>query len=130
MLSSVGRLLQKVLEMDYEAIDDWAAHKAEIEDYVTRHLASVVPGIEDQIVVQTSASARTSWRFTLNEVGSMLGWEMSPDQLDALARAGGGLPGGLPTGLPGGAGGLPGLPGLPGSPAVKPPGLPGLPKKK
>ncbi len=74
-------ILQKVLEMDYDAVDDWAAHKAEIESYTTDHLASVVPGLEKQIVVQTSASARTSWRFTLNEVGSMLGWEMSPDQL-------------------------------------------------
>lgn len=74
-------ILQKVLEIDYHAIDDWAEHKGEIERYVTGHLKDVVPGLERKIVVQTSASARTSWRFTLNEVGSMLGWEMSPDQL-------------------------------------------------
>ncbi len=77
-------MLQKVLEMDYHAIDDWAAHKAEVETAVTDHLASIVPGIRDKIVVQTSASAQTSWRFTLNEVGSMLGWEMSPDQLGSM----------------------------------------------
>ena len=28
-----------------------------------------------------SASALTSWRFTGNYHGAMLGWEMSPDQL-------------------------------------------------
>ena len=74
-------ILQKVLDLDYEAVDDWPKHKAELEDYMVGHLKDVVPGIEDKIVVQLSASARTSWRFTLNKVGSMLGWEMSPDQL-------------------------------------------------
>lgn len=74
-------ILQKVLDMDYEGIDDWSHHKTEIENYATGHLKNVVPGLAERIVVQTSASARTSWRFTLNETGSMLGWEMSPDQL-------------------------------------------------
>lgn len=74
-------ILQKVLEIDYDAIDDWAAHKAEIENYVVAHLESVVPGIREHVVVQLTASARTSFRFTLNRFGSMLGWEMSPDQL-------------------------------------------------
>ncbi|MCP3964028.1 MAG: hypothetical protein GY719_39855, partial [bacterium] len=32
-------------------------------------------------VVMTSASAKTSFRYTLNRRGAMLGWEMSPDQL-------------------------------------------------
>ena len=41
----------------------------------------MIPGIRDRIVVQTSASAQTSWRFTLNTRGAMLGWDMSPDQL-------------------------------------------------
>ena len=26
-------------------------------------------------------SAHTSWRYTLNHAGAMLGWEMSPDQI-------------------------------------------------
>jgi len=34
-------------------------------------------------VVSLSASARTAWRFTGNDRGAMLGWEMSPDQLGA-----------------------------------------------
>ncbi len=76
-------ILQKVLEMDYEEIRDWPAHKAEIERYCTDHLEQILPGIKERIVVQTSASARTSWRFTGNRFGAMLGWEMSPDQLGA-----------------------------------------------
>nr|XP_061799061.1 uncharacterized protein LOC133590461 [Nerophis lumbriciformis] len=74
-------ILQKVQEIDYQQIDDWEAHKDTVEDYVVSHLEDIVPGIADKIVVRLSASALTSWRFTRNSVGSMLGWEMSPDQL-------------------------------------------------
>ncbi|MEM6454433.1 MAG: NAD(P)/FAD-dependent oxidoreductase [Acidobacteriota bacterium] len=74
-------ILQKVLELDYDAIDDWPRHKQQIEDYCVDHLASVLPGLAEKTVVRTSASAHTSWRFTLNTAGAMLGWEMSPDQL-------------------------------------------------
>lgn len=74
-------ILQKVLEIDYETITDWPAHKTEIESYLLSHLESVLPGIRERVVVQLTASAQTSWRFTLNHFGSMLGWEMSPDQL-------------------------------------------------
>jgi phytoene desaturase len=76
-------LLQKVLAMDYDAVTDWQAHKLQIEGAITRHLASLVPNLADRIVVQTSATARTSERFTLNHAGAMLGWEMSPEQLGA-----------------------------------------------
>ncbi len=74
-------ILQKVLEMDYAAVEDWAAHKAQIEDYVVSHFERVIPGVADKIVVKLSASALTSYRFTLNLAGAMLGWEMAPDQL-------------------------------------------------
>ena len=74
-------ILQKVLEMDYAGVDDWPAHKQEIEDYVLDHLESVIPGVTDRVAVRLSASAKTAWRFTLNHAGAMLGWEMSPDQL-------------------------------------------------
>jgi len=74
-------ILQKVLEMDYDEIDDWPAHKAEVERFVLAQLERVIPGIGDKIVVKLSASAKTSYRFTLNRYGAMLGWEMSPDQL-------------------------------------------------
>jgi prolycopene isomerase len=41
----------------------------------------VIPGVRGRIAVLLSASAKTSWRFTLNSQGAMLGWEMSPEQL-------------------------------------------------
>ncbi|MES1240877.1 MAG: NAD(P)/FAD-dependent oxidoreductase [Acidobacteriota bacterium] len=76
-------ILQKVLAMDYEGVGDWPAHKARIEAFLLGHLERRIPGISKRIVVRTSASARTAWRFTLNHQGAMLGWEMSPDQLGA-----------------------------------------------
>ena len=74
-------ILQKVQEIDYDSETDWAAHKRRVERFVTDHFEKVLPGVRERIVVQTSASALTSWRFTLNGHGSMLGWEMSPDQV-------------------------------------------------
>ncbi len=74
-------ILQKVQEIEYDAIEDWSVHKQEVEAYVLAQLDRVMPGILDQIVVKTSASAATSTRFTMNQRGSMLGWEMSPEQL-------------------------------------------------
>jgi phytoene dehydrogenase-like protein len=76
-------IVQKVLEMDYAAVTDWPEHKRQVESFVFGHLSRMIPGIEDKIVVRTSASAQTAWRFTLNHQGAMLGWEMSPDQLGA-----------------------------------------------
>jgi prolycopene isomerase len=74
-------IVQKVLEIEYESIRDWTRHKQEIENFIFTNLERVLPGLGKHIVVKTSASARTSWRFTLNHRGAMLGWEMSPDQL-------------------------------------------------
>ncbi|MCG8454660.1 MAG: NAD(P)/FAD-dependent oxidoreductase [Holophagales bacterium] len=74
-------ILQKVLEMDWNRVVDWRRHKAQVESYVLSHLERVLPGIREHIRVCLSASARTSWAFTENHHGSMLGWEMSPDQL-------------------------------------------------
>jgi phytoene desaturase len=74
-------ILQKVLELDYDAVADWETHKAEVERFVCDQFERVVPGVAEKIVVKLSASAKTSWRFTGNRGGAMLGWEMSPDQL-------------------------------------------------
>jgi phytoene dehydrogenase-like protein len=76
-------IVQKVQELDYAGVADWQLHKRQVESFVFGHLSRMIPGIEDKIVVRTSASAQTSWRFTLNHQGAMLGWEMSPDQLGA-----------------------------------------------
>lgn len=80
-------ILQKVLEMDPDAVGDWPAHKAAVEAEVLSHLRRVLPGIEDHVVTRSSASAKTAERFTLNRQGAMLGWEMSPDQLGARRPA-------------------------------------------
>jgi phytoene dehydrogenase-like protein len=77
-------ILQKVQEIDYAGVTDWAVHKREVEAFLLGSLDRVVPGIGARIVVKTSASALTSHRFTRNFQGAMLGWEMSPDQLGAL----------------------------------------------
>ena len=74
-------VLQKVTSVDYDNVRDWAAQKLEIETDVMERLRTQVPGIDDHIVYKSTASALTSWRFTLNYQGAMLGWEMSPDQL-------------------------------------------------
>jgi len=77
-------IVQKVQELDYGSIHDWAAHKRQVEAFVLDGLERLMPGIGERIVVCTSASAETAERFTLNHRGAMLGWEMSPDQLGAL----------------------------------------------
>ena len=74
-------IVQKVRDVDYRSIDDWEAHKARFERFVDQNLEKVLPGISRHIEVKLSASALTSYRFTLNHQGAMLGWEMSPDQL-------------------------------------------------
>jgi len=74
-------IIQKVLDLDYDGVADWQAHKRQIEAYVHRHLAELIPDFEQKIVVASSASAMTSFRFTGNHQGAMLGWAMAPDQL-------------------------------------------------
>jgi prolycopene isomerase len=74
-------IVQKVLEMNYDAVGDWSAHKADLEAFIFANLERVLPGLGEHIVVKASASANTSWRFTLNHQGAMLGWMMSPEQL-------------------------------------------------
>jgi phytoene dehydrogenase-like protein len=74
-------ILQKVMPVEYARIDDWGAHKAEVQAYLLEQLEAALPGVTRQVEVAITATARTTWRFTLNERGAMLGWEMSPDQL-------------------------------------------------
>jgi phytoene desaturase len=74
-------IVQKLTEIDYDAIEDWPAHKTAVDNYIMKNLERVMPGFSSKIVVKVSASARTSHQFTVNHHGAMLGWEMSPDQL-------------------------------------------------
>jgi phytoene dehydrogenase-like protein len=77
-------IVQKLTRIDYNRIGDWSAHKAFVEAYILENLARIIPNFSDYVVVRTSASAHTSWRFTRNSGGSMLGWEVAPDQLGQL----------------------------------------------
>ena len=74
-------IVQKLTDIDYDSIGDWATHKATVEAYIMQNLERVMPGFGRKVVFKASASALTSHRFTLNHKGAMLGWEMSPDQL-------------------------------------------------
>jgi len=74
-------IVQKLTDVDYDAISDWPAHKTSVENYIMSNLERIMPGFSNKIVVKLSASARTSNQFTINHHGAMLGWEMSPDQL-------------------------------------------------
>lgn len=74
-------IIQKLVPLRFDEITDWPAHKLKVENEVMKHLRRILPGIDDHIVVSTSASAMTSYRFTGNHQGAMLGWEMSPEQL-------------------------------------------------
>jgi phytoene dehydrogenase-like protein len=74
-------IVQKVTDIDFSAVDDWSAHKVAVENYICENLERVIPGLANHVVVKLSASAQTSHRYTLNQSGAMLGWELAPDQL-------------------------------------------------
>ncbi len=74
-------IIQKLSNVKYVAVTDWPAQKNAEEDQILRSLERRLPGLSDRIVVKLGASAQTSYRYTLNYQGAMLGWEMSPDQL-------------------------------------------------
>jgi phytoene dehydrogenase-like protein len=76
-------ILQRIMDLDFEGVEDWLAHKCGVQADLLERLEAVLPGIGGHIVSVQSASAMTSWRFTLNRHGAMLGWEMSPGQLGA-----------------------------------------------
>ena len=74
-------IVQKWEHREFDEKTDWPRRKQETEEYVLSRLNQLLPGLEDHIAVKMSATAQTSYRYTLNSQGSMLGWEMSPDQL-------------------------------------------------
>jgi len=76
-------IVQKLTPVRLEQVTDWAAHRAAVEGEIMARLRQILPGIEDHIVVKSSATALTSFRYTNNWQGAMLGWEMSPQQLGA-----------------------------------------------
>lgn len=77
-------IIQKWNAIDYDKVHNWREVKVEIENYIMEQLRKLLPGLDDLIVIKLSAAANTSYQYTLNYQGSMLGWEMSPDQLGAM----------------------------------------------
>jgi len=73
-------IVQKLTDVDFEGISDWATEKAKVEALIRENLERLIPGISAHISVLCTASALTSYRYTLNRHGSMLGWELAPDQ--------------------------------------------------
>ena len=80
-------IVQKLTPLRLEEVTDWAAHKEEIDRRILERLRQVLPGIDDHVVVRLSASAWTSFHYTNNWQGAMLGWEMSPEQLGSARLA-------------------------------------------
>jgi prolycopene isomerase len=76
-------IVQKIMDIDYGKVRDWSAHKAHVEQYILENLEALMPGFGEKVEVKLSASALTSYRYTYNHQGAMLGWEMSPEQLGA-----------------------------------------------
>ena len=76
-------IVQKPVLVDFDAVQDWNAHKEAVESAIMERLRGIFPGIDDHIMVRLGATAMTAFRYTGNFQGAMLGWEMSPDQLGA-----------------------------------------------
>jgi phytoene dehydrogenase-like protein len=76
-------IVQKMSPVDYDRVENWQSHKTEVEERIMSDLRDLIPGLDEHVVMTLSATANTSFRYTLNSEGAMLGWEMSPDQLGA-----------------------------------------------
>jgi phytoene dehydrogenase-like protein len=74
-------IVQKLTPVRMEDVKDWPAYKQSVEEQIMSRLRRILPDIDSHIVVKMSATAMTSYRFTNNWQGAMLGWEMSPEQL-------------------------------------------------
>ncbi|MEZ5393237.1 MAG: NAD(P)/FAD-dependent oxidoreductase [Bryobacterales bacterium] len=75
-------IIQKITPVPFDQITDWQAHKAAVEKQIFTRLRELLPDLDQHIVVRLSATAMTSHRYTGNDQGAMLGWEMAPDQLN------------------------------------------------
>jgi phytoene dehydrogenase-like protein len=74
-------ILQKWSDVEFETVDDWEARSRRLEGALWEHLCRMLPGIEKGVEVRLAATARTSFRYTRNASGAMLGWAMTPEQL-------------------------------------------------
>jgi len=77
-------IVQKLTKADFGPANEEGMSRVAEEAHILRFLEARIPGFCSKIVVKLSASAYTSYRYTLNYQGAMLGWEMAPDQLGEL----------------------------------------------
>src|SRR5437773_8293907 len=56
-------IVQKLTDVDYDAMQDWSTHKATVESYIFESLERCLPGFSGKVVIKLSASAQTSWRY-------------------------------------------------------------------
>jgi phytoene dehydrogenase-like protein len=77
-------IVQKLTTADVGSEQESNRSKTAEEEHILQFLERRLPGFSGKIAVKLSASAYTSYRYTLNHQGAMLGWEMSPDQLGDL----------------------------------------------
>lgn len=66
--------------LPYDIGVDWSQAKDRYADDVGARLERIIPGFRDHLTHQEVATPVTLERFTLNHQGSMLGWELTPDQ--------------------------------------------------
>lgn len=115
-------VIQVMLESDWEYWynlrlnpDEYNSIKHQIANVIIKRLENFYPGITSQIEVTDVATPYTSWRYTLNDKGSPMGWmmtrktltELIPRTLPGLSNfymaghwvlPGGGVPGSIYTG--------------------------------
>src|SRR5260370_19263020 len=78
-------ITQRPSPVRIEDVSDWAAHKEQMEGKTMARLREVLPGIDEHIVVKSSASAQTSSRVINKCPGGILGYKIAPGQVDAHA---------------------------------------------
>lgn len=115
-------VIQVMLETDWDYWnnlhqnrEEYNIHKKQVADEIVKRLEIFYPGITSQIEVVDVATPYTSWRYTLNDKGSPMGWlltkqtltELVPRTLPRLENfymaghwvlPGGGVPGSIYTG--------------------------------
>ena len=115
-------VIQIMLETDWEYWydlrqnhDEYKTVKKQIAEEIAKRLENFYPGLTSQIEVTDVATPYTSWRYTLNDKGSPMGWlltrktltELVPRTLPGLENfymagqwvlPGGGVPGCIYTG--------------------------------
>ena len=65
---------------DFESVKDWSSCKKELRDKVLNMAEKIIPGLQDAIEFEESATPKTIEKYTCNSHGSVCGWEMNVGQ--------------------------------------------------